>query len=100
MAAMDDMLGKMLQKVIPPEVMAMLTPEKINAVGEGIKNAIIEIKESQAAIITEQERIAATLVLILERMDNAGSDGNAKRRTAGRIAPAGNGGSIGTTGGS
>jgi hypothetical protein len=72
MSAMEEMLGRMLAKAIPPEVMELLTPEKIKEFGDGISKFITETRANQTAIM---EKLAA----IEERLDNGGS--NSKRGT-------------------
>lgn len=45
MAAMDKMLADMLKRIIPPEVMDLLTPEKVKEVTEGINAYILYQRE-------------------------------------------------------
>lgn len=45
MGAMENMLASMLQKAIPPDVLAMLTPEKIEEYKNGVKALWAEHKE-------------------------------------------------------
>jgi hypothetical protein len=45
MAAMDKMLADMLKRIIPQEVMDLLTPEKVKEVTEGINAYILYQRE-------------------------------------------------------
>lgn len=45
MAAMDKMLADMLKRIIPQEVMELLTPEKVKEVTEGINAYILYQRE-------------------------------------------------------
>jgi hypothetical protein len=45
MSVMSDMLADMLKKALPPEVMEMLTPENIKALGEKVNAFLIDHKD-------------------------------------------------------
>lgn len=76
MSAIEDMIGKMLAKALPPEIMAMLTPEKIQAFGDGINKFVTETRENQITIdnkldqiLANQEREKLTLVEISGKVE-------------------------------
>lgn len=71
MSAMSDMLGDILKKALPAEVMAMLTPENVQEIGNKANAFITEMRGSMKSIEDNQ-----TLILKkLERMEvNGGSD--------------------------
>lgn len=64
MSAMSDMLGDILKKALPPEVMAMLTPENIKELGDKangfiseVRNTLTNIENTQALILKRMERL-------------------------------------------
>lgn len=84
MSAMETMLLNVLQKALPPEVMAMLTPEKMQEMGERINAYIVDTREKLDKIVEQNEKIIASTKLLLERSDNEqrkGSGGSGKRST-------------------
>lgn len=68
MSAMSDMLGDMLKKALPPEVMAMLTPENIKEIGDKANAFIVEVRGTL-------ENIEDTQLLILKRMERLEENG-------------------------
>ena len=70
MSAMSDMLGDILKKALPPEVMAMLTPENMQEFGNKANAFISEMRSSLHSIEETQ-----TLILKkMERLENVGSN--------------------------
>lgn len=67
---MEDMLGNMLRKALPPEVLEMLAPEKVKEFGEKINAFILDIREGQEAINTRLDRIDERLA------NDYGNNGN------------------------
>lgn len=108
MSAMDKMLGDMLKRAIPQEVLDLLTPEKIEELGNKISQYITSTGESLArieagllSIETAQVKTKETLITILARLDeletgndnrDSGSNGDTGRKRRG------NSGSGGVTG--
>ena len=85
MSAMDQMLVRVIHQVIPPEVMELLTTEKIQELGERINAYIISTRESLDTIIEVQAKQEASLRKLLadvEGLKNASGNGN-KRGGAG-----------------
>lgn len=79
MGAMENALASMLQKAIPPEILAALAPEKLEEYKNGVRAAWLAHKE-------QLDRIEATQVIILEELrngrtgnDNSNSRGSRKR---------------------
>lgn len=65
---MNDMIADILKKAIPPEVMAMLTPEKMQEIGDRINATVKDWND-------RLDRIEATQQRILERLpDDSNSD--------------------------
>jgi hypothetical protein len=96
MSAMEDMLAKMLQKALPPELMALLTPANIEEFGNNIAAFAAEIRERLSNIEAKQERQRATLEELLDhvgRKDSSRRRGSASGRNSGS-------GSVGDGGGS
>ena len=104
MAAMDKMLADMLKRIIPQEVMDLLTPEKVKEVTEGINAYILYQREfmdrtdkalEALAIVPEKNKasfekmfaILADMQQQIEDLKNereSGSNrGNGQRRKAG-----------------
>lgn len=54
MLGVQDMLADMLKKAIPEEVMALLTPDQIQAMGEKINAFVTDIRENFQTIIARQ----------------------------------------------
>lgn len=57
MSAMEDMLGNMLKKALPAEVLEMLAPEKVREFGEKINTFLQEVRSGQDAINARLDRI-------------------------------------------
>jgi hypothetical protein len=57
MSAMDQMLAGMLKSIIPPEVMEMITPEKIQAFAQGINDFIDKQNAFQNEVLERLERL-------------------------------------------
>ena len=70
---MNDMIADILKKAIPPEVMAMLTPEKMQEIGDRINATVTQWDERFTRIEESNARI-------LELLEND-SNGSGKRRT-------------------
>lgn len=85
MSALDNMLADMLKKALPPEVMEMLAPEKINEFGEKINAFIVDIRQGQQAINERLDKIET----ILERFENEQDNNSSSKR--GKSAGIGNG---------
>lgn len=68
MSAMEDMLASMLKKAMPPEVAALLTPEKINEFGERINAFLVHVTTQLAAIQGTQDEILKKM----EGLENVG----------------------------
>lgn len=75
---MQDMVADMLKKSIPPEVMAMLTPEKLTEIGEKANAFVTDIRTSldfiKAQNVTTHELQNAILAK-LEATDNDNGNG-------------------------
>ena len=69
MSAMDKMLGDMLKKAIPPEVLEMLSQENISAFVESANAFKISIESKLDNILENQS-------VIIERLENVGSEGS------------------------
>ena len=69
---MNDMIADILKKAIPPEVMAMLTAEKMQEIGDRINATVTQWDERFTNIEQTQTRI-------LELLEND-SNGSGKRR--------------------
>lgn len=61
MSVMSDMLADMLKKALPPEVMEMLTPENIKALGEKVNAFLIDHKEQIDRIESKLDALTLTL---------------------------------------
>lgn len=70
MSAMSDMLGDVLKKALPPEVMALLTPENMQEIGNKANAFIHEMRSSLHSI----EETQSLILKKLERLENVGSD--------------------------
>ena len=73
MAAMDKMLADMLKRLIPQEVLDLLTPEKVQEITEGINAYILYQREFMdrtdvvlegLAIVPERTRLALKRCLL------------------------------------
>jgi hypothetical protein len=118
MAAMDKMLADMLKRLIPQEVLDLLTPEKVKEVTEGIRAYILYQHEfmdrtdlvlDALAIVPEKNKASFEKVFAIladmqqqieelknERGTGSGSDSNSKR---GRRSDSGSGGLAGNANG-
>lgn len=67
MSMMAEMMGDMLKKALPPEVMALLTPEKIQELGERMNAFIADLRGSLG-------RLEANQILIMEALNVNGSN--------------------------
>ena len=65
MSMMSEMLGDMLKKALPPEVIELLTPEKVQEFGERANSFINDLRASLTRIEENQQHI-------LERLNNGG----------------------------
>lgn len=99
MSVMSDMLADVLKKSLPPEVMAMLTPENMQAFKNNAEALVMELRSGIANCQSQNTATHATLdniveklAVIMERTENDGRDGNRKPR-----ARSGNSGSGDTT---
>lgn len=63
MSALEKMVADLLVKALPPEVMALLSPENIKQFGDTINGYIADTRE-------RLERIEQGQKIILERLDN------------------------------
>lgn len=63
MAAMDKMLADMLKRIIPQEVMDLLTPEKVKEVTEGINAYILY----QRAFMNRTDVVLAEIAIVPEK---------------------------------
>lgn len=70
MSAMSDMLGDVLRKALPAEVMAMLTPENMREIGNKANAFIQEMRSSLRSI----EETQSLILKKLERLENGGRD--------------------------
>lgn len=100
---LNDMLADILKKALPPEVMEMLSSEKIKELGEQIKAAATNLRESLARIESNQlmymndsQAIILDKLAYLERKidDYNSSDGAGKPKRARKLDPAGDGNTI------
>lgn len=73
MSAMDDMLVGMMKKLIPPEVVDMLTKEKVQEMGDKVNTFLISVNHNFEIIKAEQ---AAQRVLIVSIMEGQGNGGH------------------------
>ena len=69
MSSMDTMLAGVLKKALPPEVMELLTAEKIKEISEGINAYIVNTRDSL-------ERIEAQNYAILKAVEELTNDGH------------------------
>lgn len=67
MNMMTDMLNDMITKAIPPEVMALISPENIKDIGDKIGAFMTELRDRLSAIEAAQ-------LQMIERMDNGERD--------------------------
>lgn len=58
---MNDMIADILKKAIPPEVMAMLTPEKLQEIGDRFNATVTQWDERLSNIEAFQTRILELL---------------------------------------
>jgi hypothetical protein len=58
---LNDMLADMFKKALPPEVMAMLSPEKITELGEKVTAFITDVRERLDRIEEKQIQIIGML---------------------------------------
>lgn len=91
MSAMENMLASMLKSVIPPEVMALITPEKMQEFGDKINAYIAEQRESIDLIKQVQMQQLDMLNAIAERLENGGCKYNSSKRGTGNGNANGNG---------
>lgn len=102
MFKMEDMIADMLRKAIPPEVMAMLTAEKLKEIGEKATAFVEDIRGSldyiKAQNVTTHEMQSALLarIEVLENDNRNGTSGNSRPR--GRKPGVGSGGTPDDTG--
>ena len=76
---MQDMVADMLKKSIPPEVMAMLTPEKLKEIGEKANAFVTDIRQSLDYIKVQNattHELQNAILAKLEATDN--DDGNSE----------------------
>lgn len=85
MSALDNMLGDMLRKAIPPEIMELLTPEKLSEFGDKINGYIVDTRERLERIEQKLERLDN-----VER-NNSNSSGNGSEPEPGPGSDAGSG---------
>ena len=112
MAAMDKMLADMLKRIIPQEVMELLTPEKVQEVTEGINAYITYQREFmdrtdsvlvELAIVPEKnkasfEKLFALMVDMQQQIEELKNErGSGNNRGNGRSRKPGSG-SSGATG--
>lgn len=99
MGAMENMMASMLQKAIPPDVLAMMTPEKIQEYKDSV-SAIWNAHKEQLDRIEQKISVLAdidnTLTDIVERLSNGygkrnSVDRGSKGRNRGGSGDAGNG---------
>lgn len=69
MSSMDTMLAGVLKKALPPEVLSLLTPEKIKEISEGINAYIVNTRDSL-------ERIEAQNMVILKAIEDLNNGGH------------------------
>lgn len=91
MSAMENMLASMLKSVIPPEVMALITPEKMQEFGDKINAYITEQREDMDLIKQTQMQHSDLLAAIMERLENGGCKYNGGKRGTGNGSASGNG---------
>lgn len=77
--AMNDMFADILKKAIPPEVMALLTKEKIEEFVAQIRTAAEKLNQRLSAIEETQTKI-------LEYMENDNRNSNRKPKRAGNTS--------------
>lgn len=84
MSAMGDMLGDILKKALPPEVMAMLTPENMQDIGNKANAFIAEMRSSLKSIEDNQLLILKKLERIEENggRDSSNGDGDGDARSS------------------
>lgn len=58
---LDQMIKHALEKALPPEVMALMTPEKVKEIGDAFNGYIINTRESLARIETQNAEIIRLL---------------------------------------
>lgn len=58
MSALDNMLADMVKKAIPPEVMELLSPEKLQEFGDKINGYIVDTRERLDRIEKAIERLS------------------------------------------
>lgn len=61
---LEKMFQDMLSKALPPEIMALLTPEKIEEMGRGINAYVLNSRESLARIEAQNRAIMAALNVV------------------------------------
>lgn len=89
MLNMSDMFADVLKKMVPPEVMAMLTPEKISEFGERLNAVVSDIRDRMDRIEAKQNDILVAIEGIKNERDSSNdSDGadskpRARRRSNG-----------------
>lgn len=81
MSAIEDMVGNMLKKAMPPEIMEMLAPEKVREIGERLNAFVSDLRENQTAILERLDRID-------ERLGNDGHHNSSPCERAGDITAA------------
>jgi len=76
MSLMNDMLGDMLKKAIPAEVLAMMTPENMAAFKANAESLVVELREGIAKVQLQNIEILERL----ERIENVGRDDSSSAR--------------------
>ena len=80
MAGMNDMMADILKKIIPREVMDMLTPEKISELGEKVNAVVQDIRDRFDRIEATQNAIVDRITLIEEKSDGGSNSVNGRVR--------------------
>lgn len=70
MSAMENMLGSMLAKMMPPELLAALSPENLQRYSEEARALITDFQERMSYIENTQTEIQRQISVIMERLEN------------------------------
>ena len=70
MSVMDDMLASMLMKMVPPEVLAALSPEKLQEYSDQVKALLAHFQNELDLIKSSQMQLDDKIDAVLERLGN------------------------------
>lgn len=89
MSAMDQMFANMIKNALPPEIVALMSPENIQAFGEKINNYLLSQAQFQENVSTVIVSIIDKLNIIEGKIDNVNCNGSNRdsSRSARRSQP-------------